>query len=237
MNEKKWSFARQQKYDFCRRAFYFKYISKSTAENFSQAYESYQLKSFAFNTLFYDRSLSLSSFTPQFYKESCKYNLPSESVEQIRNETTVFLQSEFYLTTSPALVFHNQPPAYNTASIEDVDILGSIDFVWTEKNGSVNIVTISERSIHFAMLYGLRKLGVSPDRLNTGTLKQNFNIVWYDIDWNRIQEIQDQALSFNFSNDINDFPLTDYKNNCHSCHYYNECSDIKPQTSSQLVTI
>ena len=66
------------------------------------------------------------------------------------------------------------------------------------------------------------------DDLGDGTeVKKNFEVDWKDINWDKIQDMQDRALSFDFSDDIADFPLTDDMQKCRQCSFNQICAEIE----------
>ena len=243
-----WSFARQQKYNFCPRAFYFRY--KTSPEEFPEqiSTEIHQFRQLAvlqssatFFTInlakevFYSRIESDHQLKKLIRREGRKLGLSDEKLNITFENLTKFINSEFYLATNPGLVNHIPLDDTPIITIGDVEVTGGVHLCWTDHHGKFNSVRISPKGADvntaFAALYPLKKYQVIPENINVGALSsRNWLCNWTGIDWHEVSEMQDQVLSFKESEGFSDYPATKKISHCELCDF----SEICYKHSSEL---
>ena len=230
---KTWSSARQRKYDYCSRAFYYHYLTNTPRQDFyNPAWALKSLKIHSLKQLFYDRSLSVSTLNKEIYREAFKQGISQNDIEALIADLQSFRDSQFFLETSTALVHHHQTREVESFQVNDIEVQGQVHFVWIESNSKVNIVNFSKEVTPFQILFGLKKLNIDTQKLNIGTLNNDHSVSWGNIDWYEIQEFQDKVLSFNYSEEVDKFPLTREIAKCSLCDFEDHCSQQSSLLSS-----
>jgi hypothetical protein len=237
MNNSFWSFARQRKYDFCRRAFYFHYISPDPElsnslkdeivvghREHSSPFLYRNFTTFCLRTLFYDRTSNNLEINQMLFREGYKAGLDREEIIEAEIFSSKFKDSQFYRETGTELVHHQQTMEVESVLFGDVLIQGVAHFIWINHSGRVHIVNYQKRqSSAFQVLFALKKFGVDPDKLDIGFLSEDFQVKWIEVDWNEVQDAQEKALSFPKTECLDDFQATNDKSHCEICSYNKVC--------------
>lgn len=237
-----WSYARQRKYNFCPRAFYFLYqdlpkdilspeienqiidLRRSYFLHFSRKYLLAQLV----KDVFYLRPETLFDLKKHVFRNVKKFDLNDSEIENLLDSLSEFFESKFYCETSPALVSHVEIEESPSIAISDVQVLGSVHLAWISELGKFNILKISKSEKYlentFPALYAMKKFQVSPEKLNAGCLNPvDWTCHWNSINWHDVSELQERALSFIDSESFSDYPATEQISRCDICEFSELC--------------
>lgn len=237
-----WSFARQQKYNFCPRAFYFRYLELEKArlspdlhsQILEVKYLSFEITSRRYllaqlvKEAFYLRPQDFFTLKKSVFRNAKKLDLEDSEVDDLITSLNEFYESEFYRETSPVLVSHISIEEYPSIKIAEQDVMGVVHLAWTTEQGKFNILKISSSDRYsensFAALYAMKKFQVNPEKLNVGFLSTvDWTCQWNSIDWHDVSELQDKALSFIDSEDLADYPPTEQISRCEICEFSQVC--------------
>ena len=243
-----WSFARQQKYNFCPRAFYFRF--KEIPDHFSEDLSS-ELSHFRhlslLNTsstfftvnlakeLFYSRIESDYALKKLIHREGRKLSLTEEKLTITFENLKNFIASDFYQSTNPSLVNHVMIEEIPTINIGEQEVTGAVHVAWNDYKGKHFSVRMSPKGADvntaFAALYPLKKFHVEAENINVGALSTvNWQCTWKSLDWHEISEMQDLALSFEEAGEFTNYPPTEKISHCEFCDF----SEICYRYSSEL---
>jgi len=243
-----WSFARQQKYNFCPRAFYFRYqkIQEGFSEDLStdilqfrsQAIRQTSATFFTLNLakeIFYRRVESDYELRKLVYREGKRLNLSDEKLTITFENLKKFTNSDFYQSTNPTLVNHIPLDENPIIEIGDKEVTGGVHLAWTDQSGKFFSVRISPKGADvntaFAALYPIKKFQVIPENINVGALSTtNWLCTWKGIEWHEISDMQEQVLSFTDSEKFSEFHPTEKISHCELCDF----SEICYRYSSEL---
>lgn len=237
-----WSFARQQKYNFCPRAFYFRYkeldslslnqdiysqVLEIRQEEFLEFSRRYLLRELA-KEVFYLRPESLFEVRKLIFRKARNLEVADEELDKIVRSLELFFESEFYRETNPVLVNHVQVGDIPSFKIDDIEVIGSVHLAWITKQGQFHIVKVrtssSNSNLSFSALYAIKKFQVTPEKLNIGILNtRDWFCSWEAVDWHLVSELQDKALSFTQSENFSEYPATEHISRCDICEYSQVC--------------
>ncbi len=238
------SLARSQKFEFCPRAFYFRYFDSkdSWSDDLKLIVEANRLKEMSemsrhflianlAKDFFYHRPKTPYEQRRIIYQECHKFNFPQEKFEALSEQLYTFTQSPFYYETSPALVTHLEIDAQPVISIGEQEVTGAVHLAWVETFGRLNIVKISKNQttdLSFPILYAMKKFHVAIEKLNVGILDPTtWQCSWEAINWHALSEFQDQALSFKIGKTWEEFPPTAEISRCQICSYSEACENYE----------
>lgn len=237
-----WSYPRQQKFNFCPRAFYFRYQDLENAslsselhaqildirqENYTQSSRRYLLSELV-KEAFYLRPQSFFELKKSIFRHAKRLDLGESEIEVLVSSLNDFYESDFYQETNPVLINHISIEEFPSIQIGDVDVLGAVHLAWTSEQGKFNILKIlsSDRYSQnsFVALYAMKKFQVSPEKLNAGFLHtSDWSCQWSSIDWHDVSELQDKALSFIDSENLSDYQPTEKISRCDICEFGHVC--------------
>ena len=238
---KRWSKAREQKYKFCPRAFYWHYhvgenhplhalIQLSKFQD-SEHLEFFSVQRALLRTLFYDREINFPTMRNILARESVKHQLSNEQKWLTKIRVDTFLKSAFFIKSNPHIVHLLEIEKITSVMCADIEILGNIDFAWTQSSGTVNMVRFvncpdKESDLSFLLYYALKKLHVEVHHLNLGLLfwsDNKWHCQWREINWLALEDMQNAVLSFNYSHYQNAFPPTSELSHCELCVFRHFC--------------
>ena len=246
---KTFSFSRLLKLNFCKRAFYFHYqlndeefdtpLYTSLQEiNNSQNIHlaRYQLKRAALRQLFYQRNIKPHTRKQQLAEQGLFHSLELHDIDTIINSCAPFGKSQFYLQTESCFVKWLETEDISSFELEEITVLGNIDFAWYDKAG-INLVCLSSKQdqqakLNFMLCYGLRQLKAKPNKINIGFLnshEDNWFCEWQPINWHSYQEYIDEILNYQPPASLKETKARHSIHYCNTCEYSGICdkySDI-----------
>ena len=234
------SLARQQKYDFCPRAFYFRYKPLENAvpngvielvEDINLNESDKQSSNFVLHEMikqvFYSEDIDLYHAKKLIYRNAKKHSLVKQKVDSLISQIESFFNSEFFIQTRPFLVSHIPIEEFPTINIGEVEVMGQVHLAWLEASGKMNVLRVSqdkEADTSFPTLYALKKYQVVPENLNIGVFNpKNWQVYWSPINWHSISKLQDKALNFIDSTEFYEHPPSKNLSHCELCEYGEVC--------------
>jgi len=241
------SFARLQKLYFCKRAFYFHYqaneeefppplfseidtINQQTGFHLAK----FQLLRGLLRELFYRRNLGHHQIKRELAQKGLLNKLDEFTIEQtIRNGLT-FKESSFYQKTNPDFIKQFETNDISSFTIEEIKMLGNIDFSWYDRSG-LNLVCLASKQnshakINFMLCYALRGMGAEIDKINIGLIhytNDNWICKWQPVNWHDYQDYIDKILNFSPPQSLSSSEATNSLHKCNLCEYQQVCEDFK----------
>ncbi|MCM8533786.1 MAG: hypothetical protein NE330_21665 [Lentisphaeraceae bacterium] len=239
----KTSSARLQKYDFCERAFFFRYqisefdtddkifehiqeINSNTPTNLTK----FNLKRELIRSYFYNRDPKTHERKRDLAERGLFRDLELKTVETLSSEAEIFQESETFKTTEACFVKHIITEEVEAFSLEGYKVLGNIDLAWYDRSG-VNLVCLNSKQdqadkLNFMLCFALRELKATPDKINLGLLNFSNNewfTRWQSINWDGYQTYLDRILSFTPKTELHLCNASKDSIKCNSCEYLNIC--------------
>lgn len=243
MTPKIFSFSRLEKLTFCKRAFYFRYKPNDDELAFSLFNEiqiinyspnvhlsHFQLKRAALRVLFYVRDLSTNKLRQQLAEKGLFQNLELDDIDNTITQCQTFIESNFFINTEECFVKPIEFEDICSFDLEEVKVLGNIDFAWYDKSG-INLVCLSSKTdqqqkLNFMLSYALRELKASKSKVNIGLLhEENWNCEWIQTNWHSYQEYIDQILSYSPPKTWLEAAPTNSLHRCNTCEYQSLCEN------------
>ena len=241
-----YSLARQRKFDFCRRAFYFQYELSEISPWRSDLVKwildlrfqkeahlaIYSLLVKGLRKAFYEHGLSHRKILRDLYAQALSMGVSEREFRELGDRLRSFTESEFYQKTAEYRVNYVPTDEVESVFIGDVELLGKVDFAWFESCGTLHLVNYGsrgERDLSFAVHYALKKHHVTPAHLNIGTLYERegqWQVNWQEIDWGAFEELQEAALSFELPSGVEGFSLTEDGTRCQNCRFQRVCDEF-----------
>lgn len=242
----KTSSARLQKYDFCERAFFFRYqlsefeidpeiseqiqqINSSTPANLA----SFQLKREYIRSYFYNREFKTHERKRDLAERGYFKDLDLKTVDTISREAEIFQENDVFKTTETCFVKHVATEEIESFSLEEHKVLGNIDIAWYDRSG-VNIICLNskqnqEDKLNFMLCFALRELKATPDKINLGLLSFSHNewfTTWQPINWDSYQTYVDRILCFSPKTELQQCSASQDLIKCNSCEYLSICESF-----------
>jgi len=240
-----WSLARWQLYEFCPRAYFFRYFMSSRGWKSDPSTLSASLKKLRkplsrkerINEIIGDLlaeelinpPVNIGRCRTEAVKRWYRRNGDDEGVEDLLARLDALFDSEFFLQLSAADGTFEDRGHFVSYELAGIKVLIRLELLWYE-NSRLNIVCFSgsDNRLQAASLrfYALKSAGIDTDRVNSGFLSYDngeWICRWVGADLEEMMIFQERLLSFPFTVPPEELAHCQDSSKCLNCVYSAEC--------------